>query len=122
MMATATHPFTVRRDGAVAVIAATALADFSVATQLERTARELLDDGIRGLVVDVNRAHSIDSAVIGVCLYLQPILERRGGGIALVAAGHAVAQAMSSVRLGEFLTVHDDVADAVSAVRRDCAA
>jgi anti-anti-sigma factor len=110
-----------RRDGSVAVVRLGAKVDLAAATWLDRACRQLLDEGVTCIVVDLDHCESIDSTAIGVCLYNQSLLRARGGMLALVALRPAIATAVRELDIRRLLPFYDDADAAFAAAAKECA-
>jgi anti-sigma B factor antagonist len=83
--------------------------------ELERLVPELLDQGRRTLIFDLNGVTHIDSTGIGRFIDAYGRLQKLGGSLRLACAGGAVRDVFRVTRLDTVLSFYPTVAEAVAA-------
>ncbi|MBF0660360.1 STAS domain-containing protein [Rhodococcus sp. BL-253-APC-6A1W] len=107
--------YSTSREGSVAVLSISGEVDMTSAPMLEEQALALLDTDATGLVVDLTAVDFLAS--MGIALLVE--LSKRAGddrGFAVVAHGSATARPLELLGLGEVLSVHPRLGDALGAL------
>ncbi|MFD3813327.1 STAS domain-containing protein [Rhodococcus sp. NPDC058639] len=107
--------YSTSREGSVAVLSISGEVDMTSAPMLEEQALALLDTDATGLVVDLTAVDFLAS--MGIALLVE--LSKRAGdnrGFAVVAQGSATARPLELLGLGEVLSVHPRLSDALGAL------
>jgi anti-sigma B factor antagonist len=76
---------------------------------------EVVDDGAREVVIDLERVSFIDSAAIGCLVDIHRLLKEREGAVKLSGLQPRVDTMLSMAGLNRILSVHRHTADAVAA-------
>jgi len=79
--------------------------------------RQVVEDGARQLVIDLQAVNYIDSASIGALMDVYRLVSERGGALKLSGLQPRVETMLSLVGVRRILDVHDDEAQAVAAFR-----
>lgn len=103
-------------DGAVAVITLRGEVDIYTAPRFKERLLAVLDDGIRGLVIDLSAVTFIDSTALGVMIGGVRRMHEVGGDMALVVTTRPVERVLSITGLDRIFTIHQSVNDAVAAL------
>lgn len=101
------------RTGSVAVLSVSGEVDMTSAPQVEKEALGLLETDITGLVVDLSEVDFLAS--MGIALLVE--LSKRAGqaiGFAVVAQGSATARPLELLGLGEVLSIHPRLDEALA--------
>jgi anti-anti-sigma factor len=85
------------------------------ASELERALVSSVDDGRPRLVLDLRRVSLVDSAGLTALLRVHYRAADQGGWLRLVSPRSRVRRILQIARLGQLITVHDTVEDAVLA-------
>lgn len=85
----------------------------SFVSQLE----QLIDFGVKKMIIDCTNLTYISSYGIGVLVRLHNKLAKLGGDVKIAAAQNFVLQALNLVRLGQLLDIYPDVNQARLAFR-----
>lgn len=104
-------------SGSVAVLSVSGDVDMSSAPLLEKTALDLLDADHSGLVVDLSAVDFLAS--MGIALLVE--LSKRAPGnfaFAVVARGSATARPLEMLGLGDVLSIHSQLEEALAALDR----
>ncbi|MDG2200802.1 MAG: STAS domain-containing protein [Phycisphaerales bacterium] len=80
---------------------------------------ELIDGGLRRLIIDCSRLDYISSMGIGVLLGLSRRMKARGGEVKLSSVRGLIVQALHIARLDSFFQVYRDVDQARLAFRSE---
>ena len=70
--------------------------------------RELLQEGIRELVLDLGQTTMVDSSGIGLLIAAHNSLAKAGGTLTVVHASPEIRELLTSIRLNQHFTVEDD--------------
>ncbi|NLU63059.1 STAS domain-containing protein [Rhodococcus sp. HNM0563] len=104
------------RSDSVAVLSVSGDVDLSSAPLLEEEALGLLDEDLSGLIVDLTDVHFLAS--MGMALLVD--LSKRAAdsvAFAVVAEGNATARPLELLGLGDVLSIHPRLEDALAAVK-----
>jgi anti-anti-sigma factor len=104
----------VASGGALVTVAATL--DYPATEELAGALEELLDEGVRSLVIDLSQAAPVDDAAIGVLFEALRAVRPLGGGVALVVTDPALRGALTVMGLERTFRVRETLAAARSAV------
>ncbi len=104
-----------RVEGEVTVVQPSGEVDVFTAPLLREFLLELLDGGMRKLVVDLSEVSFLDSTGLAVLVGVWQRLRNHEGSFALAAANARVAQVLRTTRLDRSLRLHGTVAEAVAA-------
>jgi anti-anti-sigma factor len=99
---------TVTRDGTTAVLQAGGDLVSTTVPGLRPVLRDLLQDGVRELVLDLSEARMVDSSGIGLLMAAHNSLEKVGGTLTVVHASPEIRELFTAMRLNQHLTVADD--------------
>ena len=80
---------------------------------------ELIDGGLRRLIIDCTRLEYVSSAGIGVLLGLSRRMKQRGGEVKLSSVKGLIVQALHIARLDSMFQIYRDVDQARLAFRSD---
>jgi anti-anti-sigma factor len=81
-------------------------------TSVESAIREIIDGGVRKLVIDLTRLNMIDSSGIGTLIKRLEQMDRLGGRICLAGAHGAVAKVFHTIRIDHLIALDADLASA----------
>ena len=99
-------------DDAVPVIAVHGQADLHSAPQLRSAITTALDNGARGLVIDLSEATFIDSMTLGVLLGAVKRLRPSGGTVGVVCTDSHIKRIFEITLLDRVFSIHADRGDA----------
>ena len=105
-------------DDEIMVLVADGGLDAHNARELGEKLNNLVEAGIRDLIVDCSKLTFISSAGIGTLLKINHGLKDRGGRVHLAGPSGTVVQVLKIARLDRILGVHDDVGRAKHELRR----
>ena len=101
-------------DDAVPVIAVHGQADLHSAPQLRSAITTALDNGARGLVIDLSEATFIDSMTLGVLLGAVKRLRPSGGTVGVVCTDSHIKRIFEITLLDRVFSIHADRGDALA--------
>lgn len=104
-----------RVEGEVTVVRPSGEVDVFTAPALREFLLELLDGGMRKLVVDLSDVSFLDSTGLAVLVGIWQRLRNHEGFFALAAANANVTQVLRTTRLDKPLGLHGTVEEALSA-------
>lgn len=78
--------------------------------------REIVEDGARHLVLDLESVSYIDSATIGCLVEIHRLVADQGGAVKLVGLQRRVHTLLSMTGVVRFLEVHDGEAEALASL------
>jgi len=102
------------REGSVAVLSVTGEVDMTSAPLLEEQALALLGTESSALIVDLTAVDFLAS--MGIALLVELSKRADDNGFAVVAHGSATARPLELLGLGEVLSIHPRLADALDAL------
>jgi anti-sigma B factor antagonist len=103
-------------DGGVALIALRGEVDIYTAPRFKERLIQVLDGGVRALVVDLSGVTFIDSTALGVMIGGVRRIHDVGGSMALVVATRPVERVLSVTGLDRVFIIHGTREEAVAAV------
>ena len=80
--------------------------------------RQIVEDGARKLVIDLEAVSYIDSAAIGCLMDIRRLLEDRGGAVKLSGLQPRVETMLSMTGVHKIVDVHREEAEALAAFGR----
>ncbi len=105
-------------DDAVALITLRGEVDIYTAPRFKERLLAALDDGARGLVIDLSGVTFIDSTALGVMIGGVRRLHDSGGAMALVVSSRPVERVLSITGLDRVFTIHASLDEAVASIGR----
>ncbi|MGH9673441.1 MAG: STAS domain-containing protein [Bryobacteraceae bacterium] len=107
-----------REVGDVAILSVVGKLTLSDGTQdVRMKVREVVDRGVRRLVLNLNDVPYLDSAGIGELVAAKKAMEHRGGQMKLLEPGKTVRDALRVVKLDRVLDFCQDEAAALASFR-----
>lgn len=100
---------TTRLDDARGIVAPSGEIDIYTAPRLRGALVQVLEDGVRDLVVDLSAVEFIDSTALGVLIGGVRRVNDVGGRMAIVVATRPVARALSVTGLDRVFAVHESL-------------
>ncbi|WP_460362983.1 STAS domain-containing protein [Actinocorallia lasiicapitis] len=104
-----------REENGVIVVSPAGEVDVFTAPLLREFLLNLLDDGMRKLVVDLAAISFLDSTGLAVLVGIWQRLRNHEGSFALAAANPRIARVLRTTRLDQSLSLHETVPEAVAA-------
>lgn len=105
-----------RQDDDLGVISLSGEVDIFTAPQFKESLVELLDSGVRRLLVDLSAVTFIDSTALGVLIGGVRRVNGFGGTMAIVVATRPVERVLSVTGLDRVLSMYPTRADALDAL------
>jgi anti-sigma B factor antagonist len=105
-----------RRDGDVGVVTVSGEVDMYTAPQLKACMLELIDGGVRRIVIDLSAVTFIDSTALGVLIGGVRRLHAASGAMALVVTSRPVERVLSITGLDRVFTIHATLDEALAAL------
>ena len=105
---------TIGSDGSIPVIAVHGQADLHTAPQLRSAITTALDNGAKGLVIDLSEATFIDSMTLGVLLGAVKRLRPSGGTVGVVCVDSHIRRIFEITLLDRVFSIHADRDDALA--------
>ena len=105
-----------RLDGDFGVVAVAGEVDIFTAPQFKECLVELLDSGVRHLVVDLSDVTFIDSTALGVLIGGVRRVHGAGGAMTLVVTSRPVERVLSVTGLDRVFSMHATRAEAIEAL------
>lgn len=106
---------TERIDDRTAVIAVAGEVDLYTAPELKRELVEVIDQGVRKVVVDLSEATFIDSTTLGVLLSGVKRLRPVGGELAVVCTDRNIRKIFEITLLDRVFSIHESRVEALGA-------
>jgi anti-sigma B factor antagonist len=103
---------TIDGEGSVVVIAVHGQADLHTAPELRNAMTAALDNGAKGLVVDLSEATFIDSMTLGVLLGAVKRLRPSGGKVTIVCVDPHIRRIFEITLLDRVFSLHSSREDA----------
>jgi anti-sigma B factor antagonist len=97
-----------KADGDLLVVAVTGELDLFTAPDLKERLMAAIEDGARGLVVDLAQTTSIDSTALGVLVAAMKRLRLHGGELAVVCSDPEIVRTFEITGLDEVFPVLED--------------
>lgn len=95
-------------DGDRLVVAVSGELDLFTAPDLKQRLMDAIEDGARGVVVDLDEATSIDSTTLGVLIAASKRLRLHGGELAVVCSDPEITRTFQITGLDEVFPVLED--------------
>jgi len=105
-----------RLDGDFGVVTVAGEVDIFTAPQFKECLVELLDSGVRHLVVDLSEVTFIDSTALGVLIGGVRRVHGAGGAMTLVVTSRPVERVLSVTGLDRVFSMHATRAEAIEAL------
>jgi len=109
----------IRIEGSVSVLELKGDLDVSSAPTLQAALQQLMDDGKRLVVLDLEAVPFMDSSGLGVLVAAHRRLTAAGGQIALASAAPALKTVFKLTRTDRLFKLYDAVSDAVADMSND---
>ena len=106
--------YQIRTEASVSILALTGDLDVSSAPTLQAALQQLMDDGQRLVVLDLEAVPFMDSSGLGVLVAAHRRLTALGGQIALASAASTLRKVFELTRTNRLFKLHDAVSDAVA--------
>ncbi len=103
-----------RSEGAWTVLDVGGEVDLSTAPALRQEVDSLIEDGVRDLIVDLERVSFMDSSGLGVLVAGHKRMSEVGGRVALVSREGPTMKILTITGLDRVFSIHPSVADAVA--------
>jgi len=104
-------------DG-IAALSVAGEADLYTAPELRAALASAIDEGARGVVVDLSKTTFLDSTTLGVLMGAVRRLRASGGEIAIVCRDQRINKIFEITLLDQILAIFDDVDAAVAHLRK----
>jgi anti-sigma B factor antagonist len=86
--------------------------------KVEDTIRKRIEEGVRKLVLDLDKVDFIDSSGIGLLAVCSALMKQAGGRMAVTGAGGIAKQVLETVSVDRVIGVYPDLASACAAVSK----
>lgn len=106
--------YQIRTEGSVSILELYGDLDVNSAPTLQEALQQLMDDGKRLVVLDLEAVPFMDSSGLGVLVAAHRRLTAAGGRIALANAVPALRKVFKLTRTNRLFQLHDAVSDAVA--------
>lgn len=103
-----------RRWDDVAVVGIAGEFDLAAAPEVKTELSELVDDGVRELVVDMTETTFLDSTALGAIVSAVKRLQSAGGELSLVCTDRSIVRIFEITGLDRVIPLHRSLDDALS--------
>ena len=89
---------------------------------VEASAKELIDSGVRKMVIGLEGLANIDSSGVGMLIGLHSYMQERGGKLRVAGASGPVEKVFTLVHMGKVVVLSDNIDSACAALNDRSAA